>query len=207
MHIRDLSPDLILTDGRFYTLDAENTVAQAVAIKDGRFVAVGSNAEIEALAGQITRPISLRGSTAIPGMFDSHVHMMEAGAKLATIRLDECASPEEMAALVAERAARTPPGTWIIGQGWNEGNFRDGRLPTRHDIDPATAEHPVVLMPSSTPTWSTAMPCGWLASTRPPPIPTRAGSSAMRMANPTACCAPKRKTWSVASSRRRPTTK
>ena len=57
--------------------------------------------------------------------------MLEAGAKLATIRLDECESPEEMAALVAARAKDTPPGTWIIGQGWNEGNFRDGRLPTR----------------------------------------------------------------------------
>ena len=47
---------------------------------------------------------------------------------------------------MAARAKDTPPGTWIIGQGWNEGNFRDGRLPTRHDIDPATTEHPVVLM-------------------------------------------------------------
>jgi predicted amidohydrolase YtcJ len=72
--------------------------------------------------------------------------MLESGAKLATIRLDECESPEEMAALVAARAKDTPPGTWIIGQGWNEGNFRDSRLPTRHDIDPATADHPVVLM-------------------------------------------------------------
>ena len=69
MQIRDLSPDLILTDGRFYTLDAENTVAQAVAIKDGRFVAVGSNAEIEALAGPITRPISLRGPHGHPRPF------------------------------------------------------------------------------------------------------------------------------------------
>ena len=146
MQIRDLSPDLILTDGRFYTLDAENSVAQAVAIKDGRIVAVGSNAEIEDMAGLITAQISLGGCAVIPGIFDAHVHMMEAGAKLATIRLDECESPEEMAALVATRAKDTPPGTWIIGQGWNEGNFRDRRLPTRHDIDPATAEHPVVLM-------------------------------------------------------------
>ena len=146
MVINDLSPDLILTDGRFYTLDAQNAVAQAVAIKDGRIVAVGSNAEIAELAGLITAGISLGGRAVIPGLFDSHVHMMEAGAKLATIRLDECESPAEMAARVAERAKVTPPGEWIIGQGWNEGNFRDGRLPTRHDIDSATAEHPVVLM-------------------------------------------------------------
>lgn len=146
MIIRDLSPDLILTGGRVYTLDAEGTIAQAVAIKDGRFIAIGDDAAIAALAGPATRRISLGNRAVIPGLFDSHVHMLESGAKLATIRLDECESPEEMAALVAARAKDTPPGTWIIGQGWNEGNFRDSRLPTRHDIDPATAEHPVVLM-------------------------------------------------------------
>ena len=144
--IDDLSPDLILTDGRFYTLDGQNAVAQAVAIKDGRFVAVGGNAEIRDMAGLITAEISLGGSAVIPGLFDSHIHIMETGAKLATIRLDECTSPEEMAELVAQRARQTPPGTWIIGQGWNEGNFPDGRLPTRHDIDHATTEHPVALM-------------------------------------------------------------
>ncbi|MBM4457450.1 MAG: amidohydrolase [Chloroflexi bacterium] len=144
--IDDLSPDLILTDGRFYTLDGQNAVAQAVAIKDGRFVAVGGNAEIRDMAGLITAEISLGGSAVIPGLFDSHIHMMETGAKLAAIRLDECTSSEELAALVAQRARQTPPGTWIIGQGWNEGNFPDGRLPTRHDIDPATTEHPVALM-------------------------------------------------------------
>jgi len=146
MVINDLSPDLILTDGRFYTLDAQNAVAQAVAIKDGRIVAVGSNAEIEEMAGLITAEISLGGKAVIPGIFDSHVHMLEIGTKQAAIRLDECESPAEMAALVAERAKTTPPGEWIIGQGWNEGNFKDGRLPTRHDIDAATAQHPVVLM-------------------------------------------------------------
>jgi predicted amidohydrolase YtcJ len=146
MVIRDLSPDLILTGGCIHTLDTKGTIAQAVAIKDGRFVAIGGDAEIADLAGPATRRIPLRNRAVIPGIFDAHVHMMEAGAKLATIRLDECESPEEMAALVAERAKNTPPGTWIIGQGWNEGNFRDCRLPTRHDIDPATTEHPVVLM-------------------------------------------------------------
>ena len=146
MLMRDLAPDLILTDGRFYTLDAENTVAQAVAIKDGRFIAIGGDAEITSLAGPATKRLSLAGRAAIPSIFDAHIHMMEVGAKQATIRLDECESPEEMAARVTARAKNTPPGTWIIGQGWNEGNFRHGRLPTRHDIDPATADHPVVLM-------------------------------------------------------------
>jgi hypothetical protein len=146
MHMRDLAPDLILTGGRIYTQDAQDTVAQAVALKDGRFLAIGGDVEIAGLAGPTTRTLSLAHRAVIPGLFDSHVHMLESGAKLATIRLDECESPEEMAALVAERAKDTPPGAWIIGQGWNEGNFRDGRLPTCTDIDSATAAHPVVLM-------------------------------------------------------------
>ncbi len=146
MKMQDLSPDLVVLDGKVLTLDAEDTVAQAVAVKDGRFLALGSDAEIAKLAGPDTRRIQLGGRTVIPGIFDSHVHMLEAGAKLSTIRLDECASPEEMMERVRERARVTPPGAWIIGQGWNEGNFFDGRLPTRNDIDPATPEHPVILM-------------------------------------------------------------
>jgi len=146
MTIKDLSPDLILLNGKIYTLDGESTIAQAVAVKDGRIVAVGSNGEISAMAGPNAQRIMLGGRAVIPGIFDSHNHLMEVGAKLSQIRLDECQSAEEMMELVQERANDTPPGAWIVGQGWNEGNFPDGRLPTRHDIDPATAEHPVILM-------------------------------------------------------------
>jgi hypothetical protein len=145
MKVKDLSPNLILLNGQIFTLDAKGTVAQAVAIKDGRIVAVGGDAEIEELSGLGTRHIDLGGSTVIPGIFDSHNHFMEVGAKLSVIRLDECQSQEEMMELVRQRAKDTPPGEWIVGQGWNEGNFADGRLPTRHDIDPATSEHPVIL--------------------------------------------------------------
>ncbi|MCP4687541.1 MAG: amidohydrolase family protein, partial [Desulfobacterales bacterium] len=146
MKIKDLSPDLILLNGQVFTLDAENTIAQAVAVKRGRIVAVGADAEIEGLAGPGTQRVALGGRTVIPGIFDSHNHLMEVGAKLSTIRLDECQSQEEMMELVRERAKETPPGEWIVGQGWNEGNFDDGQPPTRHDIDPATSEHPVILM-------------------------------------------------------------
>jgi len=146
MKAKDLSPDLILTNGRFYTLDAESTVAQAVAVKDGRFVAVGGEAQVGALAGPGTACVDLDGSAVIPGIFDSHNHFLEVGAKLSMIRLDECRSQAEMMELVRERARETPPGAWIVGQGWNEGMFADGQLPTRHDIDPATSEHPVILM-------------------------------------------------------------
>ncbi len=146
MKMRDLAPDMILLNGRVFTLDAENTVAQAVAVKDGRIMAVGGDVGIENLAGPNTQRVTLGGRAVIPGIFDSHNHLMEVGTKLSTIRLDECQSQEEMMELVRERAKDTPPGEWIVGQGWNEGNFADGQLPTCHDIDPATFEHPVILM-------------------------------------------------------------
>jgi predicted amidohydrolase YtcJ len=145
MQIEDLSPDLVLHNGRIYTLDAHETVAQAAAVKAGRILALGSDAEMERLTGPGTRRVDLRGRAAIPGLFDSHVHMLEVGTKLSWLRLDECRSPEEMMELVRARAKTTPPGQWIIGQGWNEANF-DGRLPTGRDIDSATSQHPVVLM-------------------------------------------------------------
>jgi predicted amidohydrolase YtcJ len=146
MKAKDLSPDLVLLNGRLFTLDAESTVAQAVAVKDGCIVAVGEDAEIQAMAGPHTQRTALGGRTVIPGIFDSHNHLLEVGSKLSMIRLDECQSPEEMMELVRQRAKDTPPGEWIVGQGWNEANFVDGRLPTCHDIDPATSEHPVALM-------------------------------------------------------------
>jgi predicted amidohydrolase YtcJ len=145
MDVKDLSPDLILSNARILTMDAQGTVAQALAAKDGCIVAVGGDATIGEMTGSNTRQVDLGGRTIIPGIFDSHNHLMEVGAKLATVRLDECRSPEEMMELVRERAKITPPGEWIVGQGWNEGNFPDGRLPTRHDIDAATSEHPVLL--------------------------------------------------------------
>ena len=145
IEIRDLSPDVILYNGQINTLDTQNTVVQAVAIKDGRFVARGNNETVQRLAGNATKLIDLQGSTAVPGIFDSHAHLLEVGLKLAAVRLDECKSPAEMAALVAERAKETEPGQWIVGMGWNEANFTEERLPTRHDIDGATSEHPVLL--------------------------------------------------------------
>eukprot|EP00904_Undaria_pinnatifida_P001968 jgi/Undpi1/11772/HiC_scaffold_39.g14067.m1 len=126
-------------------MDKDRTVTNGLAIKDGRILALGGDVDIAGLGDEHTKRIDLGGRTAIPGIFDSHAHLQEVGVKLAAIRLDECESPEEMMELVREKAKDVPAGTWIVGMGWNEGNFKDGRLPTKHDIDPATDKHPVIL--------------------------------------------------------------
>lgn len=146
MNMIDLTPDLILHHGTVYTLDPARPVVEALAIKGERIIATGPNASILELAGPHTRRMDLTGRAILPGIFDSHNHLQQVGTKLSRIRLDECRSPVEMMELVATRAQETPPGTWIIGEGWNEANFVDGHLPTRQDIDPATGQHPVILM-------------------------------------------------------------
>jgi hypothetical protein len=146
MIVKELAPDLVLVRGRIQTMDRRRSVVPALAARQGRILTLGSDAEMQALVGPGTRLLDLQGRTAIPGLFDSHNHLLEVGAKLSTIRLDECRSVEEMVELVRRRAGETPPGDWIVGQGWNEGYFADGRLPTRRDLDPATAKHPVILM-------------------------------------------------------------
>ena len=91
-----LAPDLILHHGRIYTLAGEPSVVEAVAVKEGRILTVGGNAPLLALADAQTRLIDLQGRTVIPGIFDSHNHLLQVGVKLTRIRLDECRSAAEM---------------------------------------------------------------------------------------------------------------
>lgn len=140
-----LHASLLLVNGAIHTFDAAKPKVSALACYGGRIVATGSDAEVRALAGDNTRIVDLRGRTAIPGFNDAHNHMLEVGLKLTRIRLDECMSIAAMADLVREAAKHTPPDEWIIGEGWNDSNFAEGRLPSRRDLDAATTRHPVLL--------------------------------------------------------------
>ena len=144
--VRDLAPDLILYNGQVVTLQEALPRCTAIACKDGRVVALGYDTEVRALAGAQTEQIDLDGKMAIPGLNDAHNHMLQMGLKFSHLQLDDCTSIAEMIERVRAWAARTPQGQWIIGEGWNESYFAEGRLPTRADLDAATTEHPVVLM-------------------------------------------------------------
>jgi predicted amidohydrolase YtcJ len=142
---RPLAPDLILHNGRVHTMDANDLTATAVAIKDGRFVAVGLDDEVRALAGFGTTTEDLRGATAIPGLVDAHNHLLMTGQVLGQVQLYDCRGLDQVLERVAERARTTPPGQWILGRGWDESLLNERRHPTRHDLDRVAPEHPVVL--------------------------------------------------------------
>jgi predicted amidohydrolase YtcJ len=142
---RDLAPDLILHGGGVYTLWPGLPRCEALAAKDGRVMALGDSDAVLALAGPSTQLVDLAGRCVIPGINDAHNHMLELGLKLGRLGLDQCGSIAELVELVRQAAERTPEGVWIVGEGWNESRFVEGRLPTRHDLDAATTRHPVLL--------------------------------------------------------------
>lgn len=140
-----VAPDLVLHNGRVHTFDGNETVASAVAIKDGRFLAVGASDGMLALAGPHTRIEDLAGQTVIPGLIDAHNHLLSTGITLRQVQLYDCRSIDEVLSRVATRAGETPPGGWIIGRGWDESLLTERRHPTRHDLDAAAPDHPVAL--------------------------------------------------------------
>ncbi len=132
----------LLTGGNVRTLDRAGTVAQAIALRGDRIVAVGSDSEIIALGGARE---DLGGKTVVPGLIDAHNHLQMTGRVLEQVQLFDCRSIDEIVERVAERCRALPPGTWVLGRGWDESLLHERRHPTRHDLDPVSQEHPVVL--------------------------------------------------------------
>ena len=135
----------ILTGGRVLTVDAGFSIVEALALRDGRVLAAGSDAEIEALAGPGTRRLPLEGRTALPGLIDAHCHMLYTGQMLGQVQLYDCRRIDDILTRVAARARETPPGAWIVGRGWDESLLAERRYPTRQELDRAAPDHPVCL--------------------------------------------------------------
>ncbi len=115
--------DLVLTDGEFQTMDPNFPLAEAVAVDKGMIVGVGSCEGVSSrFKGKVT--IDLRRACVLPGLIDGHGHMLQLGMSLQTIDLSGTRSPQQVADRVEEAAARTNPGTWIRGSGWNAGAWR-----------------------------------------------------------------------------------
>ncbi len=140
-----LAPDLILINAHIHTVDDANPAASAVALKDGCFVAVGSDDEVRNLAGLGTRIEDLGGATVVPGLIDAHNHLLSTGLMLGHVQLYGCRSIAEILDRVAERVRTTPPDMWVVGRGWDESLLTERRHPTRHDLDAIAPDHSVVI--------------------------------------------------------------
>jgi predicted amidohydrolase YtcJ len=139
-----LAPEAIYYNGKIVTVDRAFTIAEAFAVKAGRFVAVGRNADVRALAGPATQQVDLRGRTITPGLLDNHNHQiwksrnMHRGVSMAGIT-----SITEMMDRLKQQAARLRPGQIVVGNGdWTQGQLRERRNPTRQEMDAALPNNP-----------------------------------------------------------------
>ncbi|MBI3359845.1 MAG: amidohydrolase [Chloroflexi bacterium] len=142
-----MHPNLILLNAKIHTLDSSVGTASALAISGERVVAVGSDAEILALADSKAEKIDLKSRTVVPGLTDAHIHF-EWYARLLKNVNAETPTLDGCLAQVATKAAATPKGGWIVGHGWNH-NVWGGEFPTATDLDRAAPEHPVFLTAKS----------------------------------------------------------
>jgi predicted amidohydrolase YtcJ len=137
--------DLILYNGTVISLNKYYPPTEALAIVDGKVLAVGFNEEIKPLASWKTRRINLRGATVIPGLTDAHMHLLSFGRSLEEISLVGTSSPEEVTHRVKEAAQELPSGVWIQGRGWDQNDWAVKEFPDRHILDEAAPDHPVFL--------------------------------------------------------------
>ena len=143
--LRQAPADLIVTGGVIYTSDARRPRVDAFAVRDGRFVAVGSAASVAAMRGATTRVVDIAGGTVVPGLQDAHGHFLGLGASLATLDLRDTPSVASITAKVAARAASQPEGRWIVGRGWDQNDWPVKDWPTRQDLDTVAPTRPVCL--------------------------------------------------------------
>jgi predicted amidohydrolase YtcJ len=137
-------PDLVLTGGRVH-LDADGAPVSAIALRGGAVLATGGDGDLRGLAGPATRVVDLAGRTVVPGLIDSHIHVVRGGLtwdqELFWFEVD---SLEAALGMIREQAATTPPDSWIrVVGGWQGGQFDERRGPTRAELTAIAPRHPV----------------------------------------------------------------
>ena len=138
-----VNADLIVFNANVHSGGPGQAKAQAIAVVGNKILAVGTDAQIKALAGAKTRQIDAGGKTIVPGFNDAHVHFMETGAQLSSVDLRDAKSPEEFVRRIKEFAAKLPKGRWILGGQWDHENWTPNNLPTAAMIDAVTPDNPV----------------------------------------------------------------
>jgi predicted amidohydrolase YtcJ len=141
-------PDLVLLNGKVLTVDAKDTIAEAIAVRGGRIIAVGRSAEVAKLATSATRRIDLKGRAVTPGLIDTHAHLASGGiADTLYINLSPSRAKNlaDVQRLVKSRVQAAKPGEWVRGQGWDESKLTELRYIYARDLDPVSPDNPVYL--------------------------------------------------------------
>ena len=150
-----IQPDRVFYDGNILTMAEDDSTAEAVAVLQGKVVAVGANQDVKGLAGDATEIVNLAGRTMLPGFYDTHGHFPAAG--LAAVSATNCNCPpmgpvetiEDIVTDLRKRAADTPAGEWVSGRGYDDTLLAEGRHPTRQDLDRVSIEHPICIVHTS----------------------------------------------------------
>ena len=147
VHARDTAPaDMVLVNGQLITVDPKDSVAQALAIRQGKIIRVGTDREVRRLIGLKTSVIDLHGRAATPGLIDAHAHVLNSGlVELFEIDLSHAASIAEITGALAKRVAKAGSGEWVVGSGWDEGKLLERRYPSAEELDAAAPDNPVWL--------------------------------------------------------------
>ena len=140
-----LHADLILYNANIRTMNKKKPKAEAIAIKNSKIVAIGSDTEILKLKNNKTKAIDLDGKTALPGFVDCHVHMGTYARTLEEIGLRDIASMKQLLRKLKQAEKQKPPGVWIVARGFDQEKFREKRVPNRFDLDKAVSNHPLLI--------------------------------------------------------------
>jgi len=138
---------VIFVNGNVITLDPSKPKAEAIAIRDGKIIGVGTNKKMISVTGKNAKVIDLKGRTILPGFADSHIHLIAYGLMLSSTILDirETRSIDEIKEIVRNRARKKPRGSWITGHGWDTTTLAERRSPNRWDLDEVAPNNPVMI--------------------------------------------------------------
>jgi hypothetical protein len=137
--------DLLLVNGTIHTMDTKRSVAEAVGVRRGRIVFVGTNKEAEAFRASALRLVDLAGATVVPGLNDAHLHLAGIGFRELSFDLEGTKGVADLQARLKARVAQAAPKQWITGRGWIETHWSPPAFPTARDLDEVAPEHPVAL--------------------------------------------------------------
>ncbi len=137
--------DTVFLNGNVYTVNDSAPRAEAIAIKGDRILFVGGNEEAKRFSGPTTHTVDLKGKTVLPGLTDSHYHILGVGERLTHLNLDQAKRKEVFLARIKEKGKETEPGHWVTGRGWIETFWKPPVFPTRQDLDRVAPNNPVFL--------------------------------------------------------------